>query len=84
MSRGVSALPPTLAPRFVNREQAAAYLCVSPPKFDQMVKDGRMPRPRCIDRRRVWCVRELDAKADAIPVDGGEPSDESWSDFDAA
>ena len=39
-------LPPTLAPRLVNRAAAAAYVCVSPNTFDRMVKDGAMPRPK--------------------------------------
>jgi hypothetical protein len=29
--------------RLVNREAAAAYVCVSPNTLDEMVKDGRMP-----------------------------------------
>src|SRR5260370_2277124 len=38
-----NALPPTLAPRLINRDAAAAYVSVSPTKFDQMVIDGSMP-----------------------------------------
>jgi hypothetical protein len=34
-----------------------------------MVEDGRMPRPKVIDRRKLWCVRALDAAADALPED---------------
>lgn len=79
-----AALPPNLAPRLVNREGAAAYVCVSPNKFDEMVKDRRMPRPRRIDGRKVWCVRELDGAADNLPVDGEDASrDTSWEDIDA-
>lgn len=79
------ALPPNLAPRLVSREGAAAYVCLSPNKFDELVKDGRMPRARRIDARKVWCVRELDAAADSLPVDGNDaPQDTSWDDIDAA
>lgn len=79
------ALPPTLSPRLVSREAAAAYVCVSPNKFDEMVRDGRMPRARRIDARKVWCVRELDAFADNLPVDGqDETLDSTWEDIDAA
>jgi hypothetical protein len=39
------ALPPTLPPRLICREDAAAYVCVSPNTFDAMVADGRMPNP---------------------------------------
>ena len=77
------ALPPTLPPRLITREAAAAYLCVSPNKFDEMVRDGRAPRPRRIDRRKVWIVQELDMAADALPVDGSAAADRSWEDIDA-
>ena len=79
------ALPPNLAPRLISREAAAAYVCLSPNKFDELVKDGRMPRARRIDARKVWCVRELDAAADSLPVDGNDAlQDTSWDDIDAA
>ncbi len=79
-----SALPPTLAPRLIPREAAAAYIAVSPNKFDELVRDGRMPRPRRIDARKVWLVPELDGAADNLPVDGEDASrDTSWDDADA-
>lgn len=78
------ALPPTLSPRLVNREAAAAYVCISPTKFDEMVRDGRMPRARRIDARKVWCVRELDGAADNLPIDGQDAAqDSTWEDIDA-
>jgi predicted DNA-binding transcriptional regulator AlpA len=56
-----NALPPTLAPRLISREAAAAYICVSPNTFDAMVRDGRMPRPRLLTPgRKPWDVRLLD------------------------
>src|SRR4051795_2539989 len=75
--------PPTLAPRLIKREAAAAYVSVSPTKFDELVRDGRMPRPRCIDRRKAWDTRLLDAAVDDLPIEGIDLSDESWKDFDA-
>lgn len=75
------ALPPTLPPRLISREAAAAYVCVSPGKFDEMVGDGRMPKPRCIDRRRAWDVRALDAAVDRLPEDGAELVDDTWADI---
>lgn len=78
------ALPPTLSPRLISREAAAAYLCVSPNKFDEMVRDGRMPRARRIDARKVWCVRALDGAADNLPIDGQDATrDSTWEDIDA-
>jgi predicted DNA-binding transcriptional regulator AlpA len=80
------ALPPMLAPRLICREAAAAYVCVSPNTFDQMVKDGRMPRPRLLGgKRRAWDVRALDAAIDSLPVqDDDAGTDETWGDVDAA
>ena len=84
MTRQV-ALPPTLAPRLIGREAAAAYVCVSPTMFDQMVDDGRMPHPKRLGGRRIaWDVRELDVAVDHLPVEvGGVAPDETWSDVDA-
>jgi predicted DNA-binding transcriptional regulator AlpA len=83
MSRQV-ALPPTLAPRLINREAAAAYVNVSPNTFDEMVSTGKMPKPKQLaGRRRAWDVRALDIAVDHLPTVGGD-ADESWSDFDAA
>jgi len=79
-----TALPPSLPPRLISREAAAAYVSVSPGKFDQMVEDGRMPRPRIIDRRKAWDVRALDTAVDCLPVDGENFADDTWSDIDAA
>jgi predicted DNA-binding transcriptional regulator AlpA len=84
MTRQV-ALPPTLAPQLIGREAAAAYVCVSPNTFDQMVADGMMPRPRRLSERRVaWDVRELDVAVDRLPVETAGAGDETWSDVDAS
>lgn len=53
--------------RGLSRERAAAYIGVSVTKFDAMVQDGRMPKPKRIDRRQVWDVRRLDSAFDALP-----------------
>ena len=77
-----AALPPTLPPRLIGREAAAAYVCLSPNTFDDLVERKLMPRPRILgDKRKAWDVRELDAAADALPHDGEElvASDEGWT-----
>jgi len=48
---------------------------VSASKFDSMVGDGRMPKAKKIDGRRVWDVRALDQFFDALP--GGDESDQN-------
>jgi predicted DNA-binding transcriptional regulator AlpA len=77
------ALPPTLAPRLISREVAAAYVNVSPTTFDAMVKDGTMPKPRRLSgRRKAWDVRALDAAVDNLPVE--DNGNDSWDNVDAA
>jgi excisionase family DNA binding protein len=74
-------MPERLLPRPVplglSREEAAEYVGVSPAKLDAMVKDGRMPKPKHIDRRRVWDRLALDAAFAALP-DGEETADNPW------
>ena len=80
-----TALPPTLAPRLISREAAAAYVSVSPTSFDEMVEDGRMPKPRLLgSRRKAWDVRALDMAIDNLPVEGSQVTDDTWGDIDAA
>ena len=67
-------------PRGLRREEAAKYIGVSTTKFEEMVKDGRMPPPKHIDGVRVYDVTQLDAAFDKLP--GGDTSDDtSWDDL---
>lgn len=70
-------LPPSLPPRGLRREEAAAYIGVSPTLFDEMVSDGRMPKPKRINARTVWDIRRLDLAFDAI---GGDEEKNPWDD----
>ncbi len=72
--------PISRAPRLLKRYEAAAYLSVSENKFDEMVRDGRMPPPKLIDRRKAWDVYELDARIDNLPSDGDSDTDTTWDD----
>jgi predicted DNA-binding transcriptional regulator AlpA len=84
MTRQV-ALPPTLPPRLVGRDAAAAYICVSPNTFDQMVETGTMPPAKRLgERRKAWDVRELDRAVDQLPAETTALGDEGWGDVDAA
>jgi predicted DNA-binding transcriptional regulator AlpA len=60
-------LPASLAPRGLSREQAAAYVGVSPSLLDTLVNDGRMPAPKRINARTVWDRLQLDAAFAALP-----------------
>jgi predicted DNA-binding transcriptional regulator AlpA len=55
-----------IVPRGFSREQAARYIGISPSLLDQLVKDGRMPKPWRINARTVWDRRKLDAALDAL------------------
>jgi predicted DNA-binding transcriptional regulator AlpA len=68
-------LPPSLAPRGLSRAQSAEYVGVGVTKFDEMVGDGRMPKPKRIDGRNVWDRVKLD-EAFAALDDGAEPKNE--------
>lgn len=62
----VDVLPISLPPRGLSRTIAAAYIGVSPTLFDQMVFDGRMPKPKQINSRRIWDRHEIDRYFDAL------------------
>ena len=46
--------------RGLSRDESADYIGVGTSKFDTMVADGRMPKPKRIDGRRVWDRRTID------------------------
>jgi len=59
--------PHTLLPRGLSRVEAAEYIGVSATKFDELVRDGRMPGPKAIDSRRVWDRHQIDRHFDDLP-----------------
>jgi predicted DNA-binding transcriptional regulator AlpA len=61
--------PYAYAPRGLAREEAARYVGIGATKFDEMVKDGRMPKPKRIDGRVVWDRVKLDAFFTDLPDD---------------
>ena len=71
----VSRLPLSLAPRGLSRVQAAEYIGVGVTKFDEMVADGRMPRPKRIDGRLVWDRIRLDEAFEALDDYAGSKSE---------
>lgn len=48
-------------PRGLSRDEAARWIGVGSTKFDEMVADGRMPKPKRIDGRVVWDRLRVDA-----------------------
>jgi hypothetical protein len=61
-------------PRGLNREEAARYVGVGATKFDEMVADRRMPRPKRVDGRircrtvmRRWVLWKAEHRRAAGP-----------------
>jgi len=76
-------LPHSLPPIGLSREVAAAYIDLSPAKFDELVRDGRMPRPKQIDGRRVWDRAKIERAFAALPGDEDETTKKAdkWAEF---
>ena len=64
--------------RGLSRVEAAMYLGVSPSKFDEMRKDGRIGPAKLIDGRKVFDIRMLDEIFDALPEEDHEKA-EDWT-----
>lgn len=59
----------TYPPRGMSREEAARYIGVGTTKFDEMVLDRRMPKPKRVDGRVVWDRIAIDAAFSDLPTD---------------
>ena len=94
MTTRADALPPNLPPRFLSREQVAAYLGVSPTVFDAEVRAGIWPPARCRGERAgrlTWDRHLIDAWADRAsglhqvataptpPTPAGHPPDDEMA-----
>ena len=71
-------LPQSLPPRGLSREEAAAYVGISPSLFDTLVKDGRMPSPKRINARTVWDRIKLDAAFEALADADETSTEDEW------
>ncbi len=69
MSRPADILPVSCPPCGLSRVQSAVFIGVGTTKFDEMVKDRRMPAPKRIDDRHVWGRQELGEAFAALPSD---------------
>ena len=79
MKRGPqSILPLSLPPRGLSREEAAAYIGVSPSLFDILVKDGRMPAPKRLNSRVVWDRLKLDVAFEVLDDTDADGTDDEW------
>lgn len=70
MSRAADSL--SYPPRGLSREEAARYVGLGTTKFDEMVKEGKMPKPKRVGSRTVWDRVALDIAFTDLPeVDSG-------------
>lgn len=56
--------------RALGEAEAALYIGLGASKFNELVKQGRMPRPRVLDGRRLWDIDDLDAAFKSLPFEG--------------
>lgn len=54
-------------PRGLSRDEAARYVGVGATLFDEMVVDGRMPKPKSVNSRAIWDRVALDIAFTALP-----------------
>jgi predicted DNA-binding transcriptional regulator AlpA len=65
----------------LSRAEAAEYIGVGVSLFDQMVTDGRMPKPKLINSRKVWHRDRVDEAFAELPEEGqDEKSRSPWRD----
>ena len=62
-----------IEPRGLRHNNAAAYVGVSPNKFDAWVKDGLMPRPKKVGGVLLWDRRQLDIAFEELPSEDDQP-----------
>jgi len=70
-------LPLSVPKRGLSRPEAAEYIGVSKTKFEEMVADGRMPKPKRIDGRVVWDRIQVDLAFTALPDENDR--DDLWA-----
>jgi excisionase family DNA binding protein len=59
--------PLAYPPRGMSRDEAARYVGVGNTKFDEMVADRRMPRPKRVDGRVIWDRLRIEAAFTDLP-----------------
>ena len=66
--------------RGLSRDETAMYIGISASKFDELVRDVRMPGPKRIDGRKLWDVHALDLAFDWLPNDNDQGQRNSFDD----
>ena len=64
--------------RGLSRVEAAMYLGISPSKFDELRKSGRIAPAKVLDGRKLYAIEMLDEFFDALPEEG-DNAVEDWT-----
>ena len=64
--------------RGLSRVEAAIYLGISPSKFDELRKSGRIGPAKILDSRKLYAIEMLDEFFDALPAEGDDAT-EDWT-----
>jgi hypothetical protein len=64
--------------RGLSRVEAATYLGISPSKFDELRKSGRIAPAKVLDGRKLYAIEVLDEFFDALPAEGDDAT-EDWT-----
>ena len=72
------AISQVIVPVGLSREQAASYIGIGTTLFEEMVSDGRMPSPKCINSRRVWDRIAIESAFSERPVAGENTHINPW------
>jgi hypothetical protein len=76
-----SATSQNYVPLGLSRVEAAQHVGIGTTLFDEMVADGRMPPPKCINSRRVWSRISLEQAFSELPEDGAVNDDNPWNEI---
>lgn len=66
MNRRITNRAATQPRRGLDRDEAAIYVGITLATFDQMVNDGRLPKPSEFDGEFVWDLVQLDRAFDRL------------------
>lgn len=64
--------------RGLSRVEAAIYLGISPSKFDELRKSGRVGPAKVLDGRKLYAIEMLDEFFDTLPAESDDPT-EDWT-----
>jgi predicted DNA-binding transcriptional regulator AlpA len=62
--------------RGLSRNHAANYIGISSSLFDQLIKEGSLPKPIRSKSRTIWDIRQIDEAFDDL----GNCDDNPWDD----